>query len=87
MQRLLSPTGWVRVVTPDLERAVRALQDGPFRYEPTSADTVRVHLGDRPSELLNKAFVQDDIRVRELVVERPTLEDVFLERTGHGDIR
>ena len=42
---------------------------------------------DRAPELLNKAFVQDDIRVRELIVERPTLEDVFLERTGHGDIR
>ena len=32
-------------------------------------------------------LVQDDIRVRELIVERPTLEDVFLARTGHGDIR
>jgi hypothetical protein len=54
---------------------------------PVDAHTVRVNIGDRAPELLNKAFVQDDIRVRELVVERPTLEDVFLERTGHGDIR
>jgi ABC-type multidrug transport system ATPase subunit len=84
---LLAPTGWVRVTTPDLERAVRALQDGPFSYVPVDAQTVRVNIGDRPSELLNKAFVHDDIRVRELVVERPTLEDVFLERTGHGDIK
>ncbi len=84
---LLAPTGWVRVTTPDAERAVRALQDGPFRHEQLDALTVRVHLGDRPSELLNKAFVQDDIRVRELVVERRTLEDVFLERTGESEIR
>ena len=87
VDHLLAQSGWVRIVTPDLERAVRALQDGPFPYEPTDAQTVRIQLGDRPSELLNKALVVDDIRVRELIVERPTLEDVFLERTGHGDIR
>ena len=87
VRNLLAPTGWVRLVTPDLERAVRALQDGPFRYVPIDAQTVRIDIGDRPAELLNKAFVQDDIRVRELIIERPTLEDVFLERTGHGDIR
>ncbi len=87
VDHLLAPSGWVRIVTPDLERAVRALQDGPFPYEPTDAQTVRIQLGDRPPELLNKALVVDDIRVRELIVERPTLEDVFLERTGHGDIR
>ncbi|MEZ5247864.1 MAG: hypothetical protein R2713_01190 [Ilumatobacteraceae bacterium] len=63
------------------------LQDGPFTYQQVDALTVRIQIGDRPSELLNKAFVHDDVRVRELVVERPTLEDVFLERTGHGDIR
>jgi ABC-type multidrug transport system ATPase subunit len=84
---LLAPTGWVRIVTPAIERAVRALQDGPFRYVPVDSQTVRVHLGDRPPELLNRAFVIDDIPVRELIVERPTLEDVFLARTGHGDIR
>ena len=87
VRNLLAPSGWVRVVTPDLERAVRALQDGPFLYEPVDPFTVRVNIGDRAPELLNKALVQDDIRVRELVVERPTLEDVFLERTGHGHIR
>lgn len=84
---LLAPTGWVRVTTPDLERAVRMLQDGPFAHEVVDDHTVRVAIGSRPSELLNRAFVNDDVRVRELVVERPSLEDVFLERTGHGDIR
>jgi len=84
---LLQQTGWVRVVTPDLEGAVRVLQDGPFEYAPVDHETVRVHLGNRPSELLNKAFVGAEIRVRELMVERRTLEDVFLERTGDGEIR
>jgi hypothetical protein len=84
---LLAPTGWVRITTPDIERALRTLQDGPFGYQQVAPDLVRVNMGDRPPELLNRAFVQSDIRVRELVVERPTLEDVFLECTGHGDIR
>jgi ABC-type multidrug transport system ATPase subunit len=87
VESLLAPSGWVRVVTPDLERAVRSLQDGPFRFETVDGQTVRVAIGQRPSELLAKAFVMEDIRVRELTIERPTLEDVFLERTGHGDIR
>jgi ABC-type multidrug transport system ATPase subunit len=84
---LLAPTGWVRVTTPDADQAMRTLQDGPFGYQQVAPDVVRVNMGDRPPELLNRAFGQADIRVRELVVERPSLEDVFLERTGHGDIR
>jgi ABC-2 type transport system ATP-binding protein len=84
---LLAPTGWVQITTPDMERALRALQDGPFAYEAVDAATVRIRIGDRKPELLNRAMVLDDIRVRELRVERRTLEDVFLERTGHGDIR
>ncbi len=83
---LLSNTGWVRVVTPDRDLAVRTLQDGPFRYETLDSETIRVELGDRPSELLNKALVQTDVRVRQLIVERRTLEDVFLERTGSSEI-
>jgi ABC-2 type transport system ATP-binding protein len=83
---LLSDTGWVRVGTPDMDLTVRTLQDGPFGYERIDDDHLRVQLGDRPSELLNKALVQSGVRVRELVVERRTLEDVFLERTGSSDI-
>jgi ABC-2 type transport system ATP-binding protein len=83
---LLSNTGWVRVATPDVDLAVRTLQDGPFAYERIDDHSVRVELGERPSEVLNKALVQSDVRVRELVVERRTLEDVFLERTGSSDI-
>ncbi len=83
---LLTPTGWVRVTTPDLEAALRALHDGPFGYEAIDALTVRVAIGDRAPELLNRAFVHENIRVRELVIERRTLEDVFLERTGNGAI-
>ena len=84
---LLSPTGWVRLTTPDIEGAARMLQDGPFDYRQVDHETVRIDIGERPSELLNQAFVEAGVRVRELHVERRTLEDVFLERTGAGDIR
>ena len=83
---LLSNTGWVRVDTPDVDLALRTLRDGPFEHERVDDHTLRVKLGDRPSEHLNKALVQSDVRVRELVVERRTLEDVFLERTGASGI-
>ena len=84
---LLASTGWVRVVTPDREAAERVLQDGPFEHRLIDDATLQVQIGSRPSELLNKAFVMAGVRVRELVVERRTLEDVFLERTGDGEIR
>jgi ABC-2 type transport system ATP-binding protein len=83
---LLSNTGWVRVSTPDVELALQTLRDGPFAHERLDDHTVRVELGERPSEQLNKVLVQSDVRVRELVVERKTLEDVFLERTGTSEI-
>lgn len=83
---LLSNTGWVRVSTPDVELAERTLQDGPFPYQRVDGETLRIELGDRLPELLNKALVHSDVRVRELVVERRTLEEVFLERTGSSDI-
>jgi len=82
---LLSTTGWVRVTTPDRDLAVRTMLDGPFPIEPVDEWSLRINLGDRPPELLTKALVQAGVRVRELIVERRTLEDVFLERTG-GEI-
>jgi ABC-2 type transport system ATP-binding protein len=82
---LLTTTGWVTVATPDVELAERTLRDGPFRFERLDGH-VRVEIGHRPSELLNRALVESGVRVRELIVERRTLEDVFLERTGGGEI-
>jgi ABC-2 type transport system ATP-binding protein len=92
---LLAPTGWIRLSTPDGEQLRRMLDDGPFRNELLTdpgqlrdgLTTMRIALGVRPPELLVKALVSENVRIRELVIERRTLEDVFLERTGHGDIR
>ncbi len=84
---LLAPTGWIRVATPDRDAAERLLVDSPFAFEVIDARTVRVQLGPRPTELLNQALVEAGVRVSELVIERSTLEDVFLRRTGDGAIR
>jgi hypothetical protein len=45
-------------------------------------DRLAVHLDGTPPEALNRRLVDGGVRVRELVVERPTLEDVFLRLTG-----
>lgn len=84
---LLAPTGWVQVVTPDREAAERLLVDGPFPFEASGPATLRVRIGTRPTELLNQALVEAGVRVAELVVERPTLEDVFLRRTADRTMR
>jgi ABC-type multidrug transport system ATPase subunit len=41
-----------------------------------------VRLDGMPPESFNRRLVEDGVRVRELMVERPTLEQVFLELTG-----
>ena len=41
-----------------------------------------VHLDGTAPEALNRRLVDGGVRVRELVVERPSLEDVFLRLTG-----
>jgi len=85
---LLAPTGWARLSTPDTAAARRVLLDGPFRADGAHEDgAVRVHVGGRPTELLVRTLVEAGVRVRELTLERRTLEDVFLERTAGEEIR
>ena len=43
-----------------------------------------VPLGDALPEVVNRELVLAGVGVRELVVERPDLEDVFVSLTGEG---
>ena len=53
-----------------------------------TAARLRVELNGQPPEQLNQALVQAGVRVRELVVERRSLEDAYLGLTGgSGDAR
>jgi ABC-2 type transport system ATP-binding protein len=80
---LLAPTGRVQVTTPDVGRAAElasglaGIQLGEWRD-----DRLVVQLDGTSPEALNRHLVEGGVRVRELLVERPSLEDVFLRLTG-----
>jgi ABC-2 type transport system ATP-binding protein len=80
---LLGPTGRVLVTTPDVGVAADLAAALPgVRLGERGGDRLAVHLDGTAPEALNRRLVDGGVRVRELVVERPTLEDVFLRLTG-----
>jgi ABC-type multidrug transport system ATPase subunit len=79
---LLAPTGRVLVATPDTGSAAELAATMPgLRIDERRDDGLLVHLDGLPPEALNQRLVEGGVRVRELVAERPTLEDVFLRLT------
>jgi len=89
IERLLAPTGRLLVDTPDTDTAVAVLAglDGRHAVH-ASGRRLTVELNGLPPEHLNRALVQAGVRVRELVVERRSLEDAYLDLTGgSGDAR
>jgi ABC-type multidrug transport system ATPase subunit len=82
---LLAPTGRVLVATPDAGSAAELAAAMPgLRIDERRDDGLLVHLNGLPPEALNRRLVEGGVRVRELVAERPTLEDVFLRLTGEA---
>jgi len=80
---LLGPTGRVLVTTPDVGAAADLAAALPgVRLGERGPDRLAVHLDGTAPEALNRRLVDGGVRVRELVVERPSLEDVFLRLTG-----
>jgi ABC-type multidrug transport system ATPase subunit len=85
VEALLGPTGRVLVTTPDVAAAADLAAALPgVRLGERGGDRLAVHLDGTAPEALNRRLVDGGVRVRELVVERPTLEDVFLRLTGKG---
>jgi ABC-2 type transport system ATP-binding protein len=82
LDELRAPTGRVRVVTPDADRAAAVL-DG--RVESRADDRLLVRHADAAE--LNARLVAEGLRVAELGPERRTLEDVVLEVTSAGSDR
>jgi ABC-type multidrug transport system ATPase subunit len=86
VEALLAPTGRVTVTTPDLPKAAGLATTLPgVRLGGRDADRLTVQLDGTVPEELNRQLVAGGVRVRELLVERPSLEDVFLELTGGRD--
>jgi ABC-type multidrug transport system ATPase subunit len=85
VEALLAPTGRVQVITPDLPRAAElAVALRGVRLDGRHADRLTVQLDGTAPEELNRQLVAGGVRVRELLVERPSLEDVFLKLTAGG---
>jgi ABC-2 type transport system ATP-binding protein len=86
VEALLAPTGRVTVTTPDLPKAAELATTLPgVRLGGRHVDRLTVQLDGTVPEELNRQLVAGGVRVRELLVERPSLEDVFLELTGERD--
>jgi ABC-2 type transport system ATP-binding protein len=86
---LLAPTGRISLTTPDRElaREIVGSLSGPRVVEAAATERhgdLLVQLDGLPAERLNHELVSRGVRVRELVIERPTLEQVFLKLTGDG---
>jgi ABC-type multidrug transport system ATPase subunit len=78
---LLAPTGRIIVHTPDVSRAVDALAGWPQLTIDRHSDRIAVNADGVPPEALNKRLVDADVRVIEFVLERRTLEDVYMDLT------
>ena len=77
-------TARVRVVTGEPERAADVLRTLGLSDVAVAVDHCTAPLGELPSERVTAALVHAGVGVRELVVERPDLEDVFVSLTGEG---
>jgi ABC-type multidrug transport system ATPase subunit len=79
---LLAPTGRVWVDTPDLDLMLDVAGRTPgFSIVDRSAHRVAIHLNSLSPEDLSARLHQEGVRIRELVIERPTLEQLFLKLT------
>lgn len=74
----------VRVTTPDGGLAAQVLARTGLAQAAASDDGATGVLGDVPPEDVVAALVGTGVAVREFVVLRPRLEDLFIELTGEG---
>jgi ABC-type multidrug transport system ATPase subunit len=85
MAALIAPTGRVVIDTPDTDDAIRILGDrGAVTVSSRHGDRLLVELRDRSSAEVNHELVRGGVRVRELTIERRTLEDTYLGLTGRS---
>jgi ABC-2 type transport system ATP-binding protein len=83
VEALLAPTGRADVRTPDVAAAAELLA-GAVQVTGRSEHGLTVELDGHDPGALNRRLVDGGVTVTELVLERPSLEDVFLRLTGKG---
>ncbi|OJV78906.1 MAG: multidrug ABC transporter ATP-binding protein [Cellulomonas sp. 73-92] len=74
----------VRLATPDVAAAAGVMERMGLSDVATADQSVTAVLGDVASEDVVAALVGAGVAVRELVVNRARLEDLFIELTGEG---
>jgi ABC-2 type transport system ATP-binding protein len=74
----------VRVETPQPDRAAEVLQGMGLSIETHTSDHVTAVIGALAAEDVTVALVHAGVPVRGLAVERPALEDLFVQLTGEG---
>jgi ABC-2 type transport system ATP-binding protein len=86
VEHLLAPTGRALIDTPDAADVADALArfDG-VRVEERIGPRVTVRLNGMKPEAFTAELVRSGIRVREMVLERSTLEQVFLNLTRRDE--
>jgi ABC-2 type transport system ATP-binding protein len=88
--KLRSPTGHVLLLTPDLDAAAATIASLGLVQHPSAVERAGEHLRVRVDgvapEHLNAELVRAGVRVREMVVERKTLEVAFLGLTGESGV-
>jgi ABC-2 type transport system ATP-binding protein len=72
------------VTTPDVALAAATLTRLGYADILPVEGSVSAAVGDAPVEVAASALVREGVRVRGLVVERPSLEDAFVALTGEG---
>jgi ABC-2 type transport system ATP-binding protein len=88
IDRLLAPTGRVIIDTPDVVAAMELLARAQRHQVARAGERLTLQLDGLAPDQLNAVLVNGGVRVRELVLERRTLEDAFLGLTGgSGDAR
>ncbi|MDQ1723526.1 MAG: type transport system ATP-binding protein, partial [Frankiaceae bacterium] len=74
----------LRVSTPDATLAITVLERLGLTAKATHADLVTATSGDLAPEVVNAELVGAGVRVRGFAVERPALDDLFVQLTGEG---
>jgi ABC-type multidrug transport system ATPase subunit len=74
----------VRVETPQPDLAAETLQSMGLSIETRTSDHVTAAIGDHAAEDVTAALVHAGVPVRGLAIERPALEDLFVQLTGEG---
>jgi ABC-type multidrug transport system ATPase subunit len=82
VEALLAPTGRLRIESPDAIDAAAMLGTCNIAVEWLDDTHLRAHLNGFPPEEVNRLLVGRGVRVRELAMERHSLEDIFLGLTG-----